>query len=391
MRTASSRSLRLLICSDAGAAGRDLLARRDVALEWALTPEEAVAAVQRRLPHAVIAREEFALSFLRHTTLRNIPVVILLEQDGWERRQVYFDAGATVLVQAGNRERIMEALSEVCGLSTPNYPRIPYADVVDVELDGDHQLLESVELSVTNLTVRDFPAVPIGSVCKVTFVMLEAPISMTALVTRHQPDLAGSITGLAFNAISDEERRTLLELIESKTRALDPLPDPVGLTADLSGSTYTLDLFTAMQGESDNDGYHHILRELMSAGDDLSGVQAPRWLKRVRRHLTELEERALTTGQAPDYAMAALDMRIDLARSRAALMMDVPSPKEVELCLDFCRALAIDSIESDLRDLAQVAEIRAALLREVYGSIASPDEAAPPAPEASAESRRDWS
>lgn len=370
----SNRTLRILVCSDAGAAGRDLLARRDVLLEWALTPEEAVASVQRRLPHVVLAREEFALTFMRYTNLRNVPVIVLLESDGWERRDAYFGAGATVLVRASNRDRILEALSEVSGLSTPRYPRVPYSDVLDVEIEGEHMLLESAELSATNVSVRDFPAVPIGTICKVTFVMMEMPVTVTALVTRHQPDLGGSVTGLAFNAISDDEREALLELIESKIRALDPLPEPVGLTTDLSGSTYTLDLFSAMAEVSTNDPYHQMLRDMVSAGDDLSSVKAPRWLKRVRRHLTELEERALTTGHAPEYAMAALDMRIDLARSRAALMLEVPSPKEVELCLDFCRALAVDSVESDPNDLCQVAEIRAALLREIYGSISSPAE-----------------
>lgn len=389
----STRKVRILVCSDAGAAGRELLARRDVSLEWALTPEEAVAAVERRLPQVVLAREEFALTFLRVTRLRNVPVVVLLESDGWDRRDAYFDAGATVLVRASNRDRILEALSEVCGLPTPSYPRVPYADVLDVEIDGSHRLLESVELSPTSLTVRDFPAVPIGSTCKVTFVMMEPPVTVSALVTRHQPEVGGSITGLAFNAISDDERRTLLELIETKVRALDPLPDPVGLTADLSGSTYTLDLFTAMEGESDNDRYHEMLRNLLAAGDDLSMVKAPRWLKRVRRHMTELEERALASGQAPDYAMAALDMRIDLARSRAALMLEVPSPKEVELCLDFCRALAIDSVESDFNDLCQVAEIRAALLREIYGSVSAPDGQQTPATDVASrrDAPRDWS
>jgi len=170
----------------------------------------------------------------------------------------------------------------------------------------------------------------------------------------------------------------LLDEIERKRRALEPLPEPVGLTADLSGSTYTLDLFTAMQGESSNTRYYEILGQLLEAGEDMVEVRAPRWLRRVCRHLTELERRALIGGPAPDYAMAALDMRIDLARSRAFNFKAIPSQKEVDLCLDFCRALAVDALDSDAADLAQVPQIRAELLREVYGTVFTPVDDVPP-------------
>jgi len=185
------------------------------------------------------------------------------------------------------------------------------------------------------------------------------------------------VTGFAFNAISDDERAMLLDEIDRKRRALAPLPEPVGLTTDLSGSTYTLDLFTAMQGESSNRRYHDILRQLLDAGEDIGAVRSPRWLRRVGRHLTELERRALTGRPAPEFALAALDMRIDLARSRAFNLQATPTQKEVDLCLDFCRSLAIDAIDSGCEDLAQVPPIRADLLREVYGTVFTPVEDAP--------------
>jgi hypothetical protein len=97
----------------------------------------------------------------------------------------------------------------------------------------------------------------------------------------------------------------------------------------------------------------------------------------VGRHLTELERRALSGGPAPEYASAALDMRIDIARSRAFNLEATPTQKEVDLCLDFCRALAVDSVDSEVEDLAQVPQIRAELLREVYGTVFTPVEDAP--------------
>jgi len=374
------KSTRILICSDAGTAGRDLLARRDVQLDWALTPEEAVAAASGLVPDVVLAREDFALTLLRHGRrgLKSTPVVVLLESDGWARRDRYFEAGATALVRASNRERILEALSELSGLSTSVHPRVPYGDVVDVALGGEHRFHESVELSSSGITLRDLPATELGTTCEVTLVMMDPPYTFSAMVIRQQPDRHGRVTGLAFNAISDDERSMLLDEIERKRRALEPLPEPVGLTADLSGSTYTLDLFTAMQGESSNTRYYEILGQLLEAGEDMVEVRAPRWLRRVCRHLTELERRALIGGPAPDYAMAALDMRIDLARSRAFNFKAIPSQKEVDLCLDFCRALAVDALDSDAADLAQVPQIRAELLREVYGTVFTPVDDVPP-------------
>ncbi|MGF1508452.1 MAG: PilZ domain-containing protein [Myxococcota bacterium] len=369
---------RILVCSDAGAAGRELLTRRDVHLEWALTPEEAVGSVQRRLPHVVLAREEFLQTFLRHVRIPNIPVIVLLESDGYQRRDLYFGLGVTALVNADRRDRILELLAELAGLRMDLYPRIPYAEVVDVRVEGTHAFLEAAELSTSGVQIRDFPAVPLGTVCEVTFAMMEPPYTFEAMVTRHVSDTYGSVTGVSFTTLTEDERQLLVDTIDRVRRLSDPLPDPVGLTTDLSGSTFTMDLFTAMQGEADNVVYHELLRNLMRLGAD--SVRAPRWLRRVRRHLTEVEQRWLLTGTGPEYAGAALDMRIDLARARAHSVAHGPSAKEVELCLDFCRAMAIDAIESEAKDISQVPEIRAGLLREVYGSMITPKAERPTPP-----------
>ncbi|NJK88719.1 MAG: PilZ domain-containing protein [Myxococcales bacterium] len=276
------KSIRILVCSDAGAAGRDLLRRRDVEIEWALTPEESVAALERKSITVTVVREDLAQDVLHHGRphLHHLPVVVLLEPDGWERRDRYFEAGATALVRASNRERILEALSELTGLNTGIHPRVSYADVVDVKLGPSHRYCESVELSSSGISVADLPRLPLGSQVEVTLVMMDPPYTFSAMVIRQHSEGRGLVTGLAFNAIGDDERTMLLDEIERKQRLFDPLPEPVGLTTDLSGSTFTLDLFTAMQGVSENDRYHEILRHMLSCGDELAGFEAPRWLKR---------------------------------------------------------------------------------------------------------------
>src|SRR5437762_8614450 len=104
----------ILVCCDAGAAGRVLLARRDLDLRWALTFEEARAVVKSGFPRLVVMREEVAAGLLE--TMREAKStassIVLLEEDGWSRYDGYLSRGATVLVRETNGRRILEAISE---------------------------------------------------------------------------------------------------------------------------------------------------------------------------------------------------------------------------------------------------------------------------------------
>ncbi|MBK6683436.1 MAG: PilZ domain-containing protein [Deltaproteobacteria bacterium] len=359
----------ILVCCDAGALGRELLTRRDIALDWALTIEEALAVVRVRPPRLVVTREDWALPFLKAVPDLGAPVVVLLEADGWERRQSYSDAGATALVRAANKERIAEAIGELTGLSFGVHPRVPYQDVVDAWRGKDKLFLETLEMSTSGVVVRDFAGSRVGDRVKLDFVMLDPPLSANAMVVRKDWDLQSNqeVVGLCFADLSDQERNRLERLIKAEVEKAEPLPEPVGLRPDLSG-TYSLDLFATLGSEGDTP-----FRVLLRAAEQgqAGGQRLPHWLERVGRSLTLLERRALLTG-VPDFASAAVDVRIGLARALAESLRQLPTRDEGSRALEFCRTLAEQSKDAPQDQRAEVPQIRVGILRAVYGAILGP-------------------
>lgn len=359
----------ILVCCDAGALGRELLTRRDIALDWALTPAEAVAVATARPPRLVVTREDWALEFLRAVPDLGVPVIVLLEADGWERRQAYSDAGATALVRAGNKERIAEAIGELTGLSFPTHPRVPYQDVVDAWRGKDKLFLETIELSTSGVVVREFSGARVGDRLRLDFVMLDPPLTANAMVVRKDRDTHNNqeVVGMCFVDLSDQERVRLERLIRGEVEKAEPLPEPIGLRPDLSG-TYSLDLFATLGSEGDT-----AFRVLLRAAEQgqAGGQRLPHWLERVGRSLSLLERRALLTGE-PDFASAAVDVRIGLARSLAESLRQLPTRDEGARALEFCRTLAEQSQGLPADHLSEVPQIRVGILRAVYGSILGP-------------------
>lgn len=376
------KSVSILVLSDAGAAGRELLARRDVDLGWALTVDEALAAIETRRPRVVLAREDLAVDLLERgkALLVRVPVVILLDPSGWAKRATYFAAGATALVSAGSLGRILEAVTELTGLSTRYAPRVPYPDVVDVSFMGSSIFLEALELGTSGLSIREFPPARVGDRVEVGLVMMDPALTVSGMVVRSYVSRRGAITEVAFNALDDEERATLEAFVKGERARREPLPDPVGLTSDIAGGTFTLDLFDAL-GESSAapDRWVQLLAERLASDEE---VRAPKWLVRVERDLTEIERRAALGEKVPAFAKAALSMRVDVARAQAA-MLDARSIQEsCELALDFCRSLAVDAQGSPMPHLAQVPDIRAGVLSQIYGWTVVSDEASKASTEA---------
>ncbi|MEL6183158.1 MAG: PilZ domain-containing protein [Myxococcota bacterium] len=354
----------MLILSDAGAAGRELLARRDVELGWSLEVQEACAALERRRPRVVLAREALAIELLEsaRALLERVPVVVLLEPDGWENRARYFAAGATALVSAGSLPRILEAVTELTGLPTRHAPRVPYPQVVDVSLMGAKLYLEATELGAGGIAIRDFPPARIGDRVEVGLVMMEAPLVLSGMVVRSHVGRSGAVTEIAFNALDDEER-TVLErfVLEERSRSAT-FPDPVGLTSDLAGGTFTLDLFAADDGSTDR--WLDLLRKRVASDHD---VKAPKWLRRLERDLTELERRYLSGARTPAFVRGALEMRVDLGRAQARLENPQALRETCELALDFCRSLTVEARGAQADALGQVPDIRAGILTQIYG------------------------
>lgn len=361
------KSVSILILSDAGAAGRELLARRDVDLAWALSVEEALAAIERRRPRVVLVREALAGALFEggRSLLSRVPVVVLLEPDGWARRGEHFAAGATALVSAGSLERILEAVTELTGLPTRHAPRVPYPEVVDVSFMGSRLYLEATEVGTSGIAIRDFPPARLGDRVEVGLVMMEPPLTLSGMVVRSHAGRGGAVTEVAFNALDDDERARLEAFVRAERARSAPLPDPVGLTSDLTAGSFTLDLFENLEEAAARpDRWLTLLAERLRSDGD---TPAPRWLMRVERELSEVERRAVLGERAPAFAKAALAMRVDVARAQAALPDAATVRETCELALDFCRSLAVDAADSPARLLAQVPEIRAGILAQIYG------------------------
>lgn len=357
----------ILVLSDAGVAGRELLARRDVELGWALNVKEAIAAIERRRPRVVLTREELALELLSkgRPLIARVPVVILLERDGWGRRADYFAQGATALVSAKSLGRILEAVTELTGLQSRYAPRVPYPEVVDVSLMGTKVYLEATELGTSGIAVRDLPPARVGDRVEVGLVMMDPPMVVSGLVVRSHVARSGAVTEIAFNGLDDDERGRIEAFVTRERGRWASFPDPVGLTSDLSGGTFTLDLMGALGDASAKpDRWVELLEQRMRSDGE---TRVPRWLARVERDLSEIERRSVLGQPAPAFARAAVEIRIDVARAQAALL-DASSIREsCELALDFCRSLAVEAEGSALEILGQVPEIRAGVLSQVYG------------------------
>lgn len=351
----------ILVVTDAGSAGRFLLARKDVDVRWALTVEEALAVVKQVHPSACVVREELAAELLAafQGQPRVPPVVVLLEKNGWDRRDLYFGLGATALAQESASERILEAVSELTGISFRDRPRIQFSTVLDAEIDGEPAFIETTELSVSGVTVRGFPAPQIGARAELDFVMAEPPVRTTAMVVRTYEHAGETICGMCFVGLDDERRGAIEKLIESTSKAIPLLPEPAGFTGDLG--TFTLDLREEVgSGSEANHVYLAMLREEKRS----EAVKIPSWLKRVERGLTAIERSAIDSASAPAWAAASIALRIDLelARSTHVLSQDTAIARAMELCC----MLAVEAKDAPKEVLVQVASIRAAVLREAY-------------------------
>lgn len=361
-----SRAPVLVVC-DAGDAGRDLLTRRDLELAWALTADEAEATLKALKPDLVLVREPLAAEVLAYAKdlKKLVPVVVLLEPDGWANRRGYQDAGAAALVQASARGRILEAVGALTGRTFPQHVRVPFTEFVEVQTAGGSKLVETVDISYTGMGLRYLPEAYLGQEVRVCFDGLNPPITVEGMVIR----VADEVVGVNFQEQSPEMQARLRRLVDAQN-ARFPLPEmPEGLTVDLNG-TFTMELLASGGPEHAGDqGFRRMLKDAVLEGKP-SREGWPRWLVNLEAHLTPLERRCFRDEPMMSPASAAIDLRIMLARMRLEAPDAFPSRALAQQVLDFSRMLEGHSDGEAVRDLADVATIRAHLLRAVYCDLA---------------------
>jgi hypothetical protein len=369
MLGAMPKPVALLVCGNAGAVGGELLRRRDVVTYWTLTPEETVAVAKHASPDVILVREDHAPAVLEGARSLRSPVIVLLENDGWSRRQDYFSAGATALVQATAGPRILEAISELTGLTFARLPRVLYETAVEVEIGGQARLLNTVNLSASGVCIEGIRLEEQALGARVSFPLLEPPLTLEALVVRTHHDGRHSLGGLAFvnpSAVAQDRLRALVEAEisrDEKAAITVEVPehlDPISMALDevkLGGDEAVEALKNKLRDlhlESKRDGQLHARRAPPRTGSVAS--------RNIEAALSP-SERALVLGEpSPDWAGPALHARLKLhveRRERGA-----PSPRTVQDALTLCRTLGRGA--ADAPAVVEVAAVRASLLREVY-------------------------
>jgi len=335
--------------------GRDLLRRRDVALHWALTAEEAAAVAKRAKPKVCLAREYMAEDVLEKLSKRPpVPVVVLLEPDGWERRQAYMDGHATALVQASSGDRILEAVSVLTGLEFAKATRVDLETVVEVHVEGEDRLLETANLSASGVCIRGFPKTHVGYGTKVNFLMLDDPFEVAGVVVRCFRIGGVEAAGLAFSEPSADVLNKIQALVDGslgsepggQSMIMDPMdPDTLSGLPSVGGSV------------------RDALRDrLVKAGaKDADGD----WLALATSELTPLEREAALGKPCEAWVQAVLDLRLSLYRTRSVVQGNLPN-ELVQKSLGACRALADKAAGSGSETLVQVTRIRAGILRALY-------------------------
>jgi hypothetical protein len=365
---------RILVACDAGAAGRELLTRRDLDLGWALTAKEAEAWMKHKTPDVVLTREEIAPQVLDavRKMKRSPACVVLLDPDGWDRRVGYFDGGATGLVQASNRARILEAVSNLTGLAFASHARVPFRDVVEVTWRRETHLLETRDLSTSGVAVSGMEGAVVGERLRVAFVMSEPQVVVDGVIVRRMREDGEHVIGVSFLDVDQRSFAGLEAIIEAELAKLPAVPEPVALTSDLAG-TFTIDLNTMMAAQQKPEqGFREMLENVVSPSGE-SEQRLPRWLKRVEHSLTGIEREALLTRE-PAFASQAIDARIRIERARSRVDGHGPTQDDCKSVLDISRNLASDAASADAKVLADVPNIRAALLLGVYGATRSANE-----------------
>lgn len=353
----------ILVCKDAGPASRTLLARADLRIRWALTPEEAAAVIRMTKCAVVITRIALAKSVLSECAKakRQIASVVLLEPSQWSEWRSYFEAGATSVLRAGAVDELLDAMTDATGVPFRAAPRVP----LDTEVsfgEGGGGSWKTLNISNTGLCVIDFPPYALGSEVDLVIELSGKTLEFNAVVSQIFRMGTQRAVGLAFAETTPEFRTYVADytsrqehkhrLITEPTDAFDPLDENTVMSLRLS----------TVQGDS-----LALMRALTTDGTVTHQAQAEPWLVAACESFTPIEVSAIQTPKAaPPWAHDAVLARLRTYEARARAGSAPPSEQDVRLVFGLCQRLAESAAGSDGDSLVQVTNIRGELLRALY-------------------------
>ncbi|MBK8014561.1 MAG: PilZ domain-containing protein [Deltaproteobacteria bacterium] len=367
----ASGRVAILVYGDVEDAAFELLIRDDVDLRWAMSLDEASAVTRVVRPPLVLTSDAFALSYLEaNRSVGPATLVLIHELERWSSVEVFRDAGALGLVGVHDRAGVVAAISEVTGIPFRVHGRIPWRSVVDTQFDGRTRFLDSIDLSVSGISLVGFPRARRGDRAELTFDVGSRLVTVTAAVVRTFEFEGRSAAGLSFVSLTPEDRERVLAEVYAEQKQVQETWGRVRAPRYGAG-TQTLDLVRELgHDESANFTYFDMLRAVVRKEESMA---LPRWLERIRTSLVREEVRMLLGQPSCTWAETTIRMRIDLGRQ--ALNRD--AEMAYSAALDLCTSLTETAAGSPDDVLAQVAQIRADLLRAIGVSVACRPESNP--------------
>ncbi|MCB9654343.1 MAG: PilZ domain-containing protein [Deltaproteobacteria bacterium] len=355
----------ILVYGDVEDAAFDLLIRDDVDLRWAMSLDEASAVTRVVRPQLVLTTDAFALSYLEaNRGIGPATLVLVHDLDRWSDVEPLREAGALGLVGVRDRAGVVAAISEVTGLPFRLHARIPWRSVVDVQFDGRTRFLDSIDLSISGISLLGFPRARRGDRAELTFDVGSRLVTATAAVVRTFEFEGRSAVGLSFVSLAPEDRERVLAEVYAEQKLVEEAWGRVRAPRCGGAGTRTLDLVRELgDDESANFTYFDMLRDVVRKEESMA---LPTWLERTRKALVREEVRLLLGQPSAGWAESAIRMRIDLGRQ--ALNRDAEIAYSA--ALDLCTSLTEAAQGSPDDMLAQVARIRADLLRAIGVSVA---------------------
>lgn len=357
----------VLICGDAGSAGRVFLGRPDMDLWWATDRDEIEACLGRGEDFVVVANERFAevAKAAMKSAGQDARSLVVLEALGFDGAH-----GSDVLVvDAEDRDAVVRAVSAVSGLPFRACARVPYADLVECEWNGQWVPLSAVDISRSGISLRSPPVLDVGATLRLRLAFAGQSFALDATIVRRFERDEEPAAGLVFQSVSEPDGKSLTALVDHLERNLSYWPDPRGLTLDLAGG-FTMDLSSRVDRlRNPNDTWRKMLSWKVSGLSETRMPRMPRWLGRVAASLTDAEVEALQSGADEGWAIDATELRIALHRLCAEPDRSDESVSRAAV-MEFCRTLGQAAADAPPQ-CADRARARADLMRYVYSADAA--------------------
>ncbi|MCK6545862.1 PilZ domain-containing protein [Myxococcota bacterium] len=380
----------ILVLGDPGPVRQELLARGDVETLWVSHASDVLAVLREGRPAVCLVSADLPSDEVQRVLEQlaahgRIPAILLVDPYGTSI-DPRLAARAAAIVPHHRADSILALVSLHTGLSFTRDPRADIEALVRVYLDEEEYVLETSNLSVSNVTIRNFPPVREGTMVYVELELSGVTVIAEARVIAFAEEDGLPAATLSFVRINRAQRERIMRVVESVRRASVKPKSPVhelfeDLTADLGAveALKTSDIVPEELRSSIDLCADHELDQLRAWMDtDARAHDAPEWLTRVSQEMTAIERLAVRGGDVPAWVSPALKMRLCLARARFAsspgsgdlILPDapkIPSTVADEAYRMFVR-LGTEQAAAPDALVAQISRIRAALLRDLLAA-----------------------